>query len=169
MPWHGDRLDSSTPAPPPERPVPAPPVSDPWLMWKIAGGILIALFVWRAFEAYQERVAMEMFLREMQAITKPGADPLGLQAAAARQRQAEAARQAAQSRVVAASRAAASASTTPGIRALPAGYRCVQGTLLYQAEDGALKNITAQTNHWHCPGGGVQNCWQVTPAAVGCR
>lgn len=163
MSWHVPRpSDSAESTKPPTAPTAA--TGDPWLMWKIAGGILIALFAWRAFEVYQQRLAMQEFARQMREITKPGADPMGLLASIERQRQAEAARRAA------ASRANSPTTTRPGPRRLPASYRCLSGTLIYTAKDGAIRNITPQSDHWYCPPGGTAaDCWKVTPAAVGCR
>ena len=116
---------------------------------KIAGGVVLGLLVWSAFERYQQRIAIEQGMRELQRIADDP-DPMGIQARIARERAAENA-------------------TRPRIKPVPPGFRCLQGTLLKQA-DGGWMQVTARHNEWYCPHGGtVDDCYRVSAESTGCR
>jgi len=132
-------------------------VNERWLMVKIAGGVLMALLAWRSIEQYLLRQELEELGRETAAMLKPALAP-------------QTERGQASARVRRTRPAYDQTLSSPTRRALPEGYRCVAGTVIYTAHDGAMRNITARSNHWYCPPGGRgEDCWKLTPAAVGCR
>ncbi|HRD71728.1 MAG TPA: hypothetical protein PK027_03110 [Aquimonas sp.] len=132
-------------------------VNERWLIVKIAGGVLMALLAWRSIELYLLRLELEELGRETEAMLKPDLAPGGDQGQGSAR--------------IRSTRSAAAHSVSAAVRrALPEGYRCVAGTVIYTAHDGAMRNITARSNYWYCPPGGKgEDCWLLTPAAVGCR
>ncbi len=140
-----------------QTPAQAVVVSHRWLVVKIALGVLMALLAWRSIELYLLRLELEELGRETAEMLKPGLAPGADQGqGSARIRR---------------TRSAAAQTVSAAVRrALPEGYRCVAGTVVYTAHDGAMRNITARSNYWYCPPGGKgEDCWLLTPAAVGCR
>lgn len=122
---------------------------DNYLVFKIAGGVVLGLLLWNAFERYQQRKAIEEAMREFQRIAADP-DPMGLRASSARQQSAERARR-------------------PTIRPVPPGFRCIQGTLLKNVQGGWVQ-VTDRHNEWYCPQGGtVDDCYRVSAATTGCR
>ena len=127
-------------------------MSDNYLVLKIAGGVVLGLLAWSAFERYQQRRALEEGLRELQRIAADP-DPMGLRAAAA-----------ARERHNAGNRAVA-----PAHKPIPPGFRCEQGTLLKRVEGGWMQ-VSARHNEWYCPHGGtVDDCYRVSVESTGCR
>jgi len=125
-------------------------MSDNYLVLKIAGGVVLGLLVWNAFERYQRQKALEEGLRELQRIAADP-DPLGWRAEAARRQQ------------------AASRAEVDVIKPVPPGFRCEGGTLLKRI-DGGWMQVTDRHNEWYCPHGGtVNDCYRVSAKSTGCR
>lgn len=124
-------------------------MNDNYIVLKIAAGVVLGLLLWNAFERYQQRKAVEHGLRELQRIAADP-DPMGLRAA-------EAQRQSARNGPVASS-----------LKPIPPGFRCEQRTLLKRVS-GGWEQVTASSNEWYCPSGGVDKCYQVSPQSTGCR
>jgi hypothetical protein len=125
-------------------------MSDNHLVLKIAGGVVLGLLIWNAFERYQHRRAIEEGMKELQRIAADP-DPMGWRAAAAQ-------RQNATNRPVANS-----------LKPIPPGFRCEQGALLKRIEGGWMQ-VTSRHNEWYCPHGGtVDDCYRVSAASTGCR
>ena len=121
------------------------------LAWKIGVavgvGVLAALLIFNAFERYQARrdaaQAVEAFNREVAKLDRELSG--AIQQTTARSTRAQV-----------------------RIKPVPPGYRCVGGALLYR-EGSSWTQITARSNHVHCPrGGSVDDCYLVTPRSVGC-
>lgn len=130
---------------------PDPYSSSDGLAWKIGVSvgiaILAALLIFNAYERNQARKDAE---QAMLALNKVLADADKESAQALR----SLGRQYAQP-------------TAPAIKPIPPGYRCTNGVLLYH-EGTTWTQITTRSRHMYCPGGGVGNCFYVTPRSVGC-
>jgi hypothetical protein len=126
-------------------------MKDDYLVLKIAGGVVLGLLIWNAFERYQQRKALEAGVAELARISADP-DPLGWNAAIQSQKRKEQVRRAA---------------SAP--KPVPPGFRCMDGALLKRIDNGWIQ-ITSRHNEWYCPpGGSVQDCFQVTEKSVGCR
>ena len=70
--------------------------NDPYLVWKIAGGIVLGLLIVSGIERYQRARAMNAAMAEfnstMAELRKPGADPLGWRKQAQQHQKQEAAK-----------------------------------------------------------------------------
>jgi hypothetical protein len=126
-------------------------MSDNYLVLKVAGGIVLGLFVWTGIERYQQRRAFEAAMQELERISADP-DPMGIRRKIERN-------QAEQRRLAVAQRP----------KPVPGGFRCVEGSLLKRI-DGGWMQVTSRHNEWFCPHGGtVNDCYQVTAKSVGCQ
>lgn len=129
---------------------PSPSGSSEGFAWRIGVavgvGVLAALLIFNAYERHQARRDVEEAVRVLELEN----------AKLEREMQA-----AVRSVAVPPSR------PVPIIHPVPPGYRCTGGTLLYRDGNGWIQ-ITARSNHVHCPDTGIEDCYQVTPRSVGC-
>ncbi|HMM57620.1 MAG TPA: hypothetical protein PKD77_08550 [Rudaea sp.] len=126
-------------------------MTDKYLVWKVALGVLIALSLWEAIGRYQANQAIREFNEELSRIAQ-NPDPLGWRRSAASQR-------VPQPTIV----------TKSARHPVPPGFQCLGKGVLARHSGSTWIQITSSDNYVYCPPGGTQHdCFRVTPTNVDC-